>query len=379
MKKYLFASLLILVLLASCKGKHSDKSASNSSIEVLKQALPDSVKLYIDSKVLDLAKKSKSIVTAVVSKDSSQAYYAGYDGRNNKLITDFTTLNEIGSNTKLFTATAVLQLIEQHKFSLDDPLMSILQIPELNELLIIDGENYIDSVKVVHLLNHTSGLPEYFVDDDDEEIELHGDPSLVFTANDLIGMAKDNITNPLIPGSSFNYCNLNYVLLGMIIEKFSGQTYQQYMQEHIIDKLQLKNTYLGTINLPEKRAQGHYKGEDSFMPFTLAGPAGEIIMDLEDMDKFIGSWYKGELFENPKTMQSILNDHYHEMANGINYGMGVVSIFNKSYGHAGQTFGFQSYMCNLTNNYRFAFIIDDASVSAWNLAIEFTSDLSKLN
>lgn len=380
MKKHIFIFLLTVFLIIACKEKHENANRIEATTEIIKPQLADAAAAEIDSLIIKLARKSNTRVTAIIANDSIQDHYVGFDGRENKLITDFTDLNEIGSNTKLLTATSILQLVEQNKLSLEDPLTKILPLPALNELLIIDGTNYIDSIKVVNLLNHTSGLPEYFIEHDDEkEIELHGDSTLVFTNNDLISMAKEHQTDPFIPGSKFRYCNTNYILLGMIIDKISGQTYQDYFQEHIINKLDLKNTYLGTVNVPKKRAQGHFKGKDSYFPFTIAGAAGEAIMDLDDMEQFINAWYKGELFKNTATMTSLLEDHYNEMGSGITYGMGVINLFNTSYGHAGQTFGFISFMCSLPNGYRFAFVIDDASIPAWEFAISLTSYLSKLN
>lgn len=280
----------------------------------------------------------------------------------------------------MFTAASILQLIEGKKFALDDALTKVLPNKELYKgLLEIDGKDYIDSVKVVNLLNHTSGFPDYFESSDEKEIELHADPSLVFTPEELIELSKQHITAPFIPGAKFNYCNVNYMLLGMIIEKYSEMTYQEYFKQHIISPLKLEQTYLGSVDPPAKKIQGHYKGKKVEMPPTLAGPAGEIISTLDDMDRFVNAWYQGELFKDENTRKMLMNDNYNEMGVGVTYGLGAVNLLDLSLGHAGQTFGTQSYAGTLDNGYCFEFCLDDASVSAWIPAIKISSLLAPLS
>jgi D-alanyl-D-alanine carboxypeptidase len=281
----------------------------------------------------------------------------------------------------MFTVASIMQLMEQGKLSLQDKLTAVLPNDTLyKDLLVFNGKDYIDSVRIVNLLNHSSGFPEYFIEGDDtKELELHSDSSLRFTPYGLIEMAKKTNKPQFVPGTKFKYCNVNYILLGLIIEKLTGKTYQQYIQEHIIDPLGLKHTYFGSVNPPANRTAGHFKGNISVMPATLAWAAGEIISDLDDMHTFIREWNKGTLFSNPSTIESLKKDNYQNMLAGvIQYGMGCVKISDQSFGHGGETFGFQSYMGVLKNNYSFVLGIDDASVSAWEPAMNLTTLFSSL-
>jgi D-alanyl-D-alanine carboxypeptidase len=341
--------------------------------------IADSIKLQLDTIVKLLATTNNCRFTIKIANDSGAAYYSGYDGRDKKPITDFTGTIEIGSCTKMFTATSILQLVEQNKFSLQDRLTTVLKNDTLyKNLLVINGKDYIDSVKIIHLLNHSTGFPEYFIDgDDDKEIAMHGDSTLRFTPYELISIAKKQKTKQFIPGNTFKYCNVNYLLLGLIIEKYSGKPFQQYMQEHIIDPLGLKHTYFGSVNPPAKRMPGFYKSKMVVMPATLAGAAGEIISDLDDMQTFIRAWGKGKLFTNPATTEQVKKENFLDMSPPVlYYGMGTVNILDLSLGHGGQTFGYQSFMGILNNQYSFVFGIDDAAVSGWNPAIQISSLLS---
>ncbi len=379
-KLFLILSIAFLTV-GSPIDKETTEPVSKRPQDVVVTAdeVPDSLQTAISQYVESFATENKCQFIVKVGKPGKSAFYAGFDGKTNRKTTNFETPYEIGSATKMFTAASILQLIEGNKFALDDALTKVLPNKTLYKgLLEIDGKDYIDSVKVVNLLNHTSGFPDYFAGSDEKEIELHADPSLVFTPEELIELSKQHITDPFIPGTKFKYCNVNYLLLGMIIEKYSGMTYQEYFKQRIFSPLKLEQTYLGSIDPPAKKIQGHYKGKKVEMPPTLAGPAGEVISTLDDMDRFVNAWYQGELFRDKSTRKMLMNDNFHEMGLGINYGLGVVNLMDLSKGHGGQTFGVQSYAGALENGYCFEFLIDDASVSAWSPAIKVSSLLSQL-
>lgn len=337
----------------------------------------DSVSMATDSIVRRIAITNHCRVSTKIHVPGQAPIYSGYDGRKNMPILDFNVTIEIGSCTKMFTATSILQLVEKNKLSLQSKLTDLLPRNNLlNELLVIKGVNYIDSVRVYHLLNHSSGLPDYFVAGDDSlEISLHGDSSLRFTPERLISMAKTN--KPYFsPGAGFKYSNTNYILLGMIIEKITGMHFSQYIQRNILDPLQMTHTFFASKKSPENRMPGFYKGKKTTMPATLAGAAGEILSNLDDMQKFIEAWKRGQLFAN-HTTRSLVETQYFlpMMVNVVQYGLGVVNILDLSLGHAGQTFGFQFYAgCN-ANGSSFVLSIDDAAVSAWEPAVSFSEIL----
>jgi len=372
----LMVVLLFLLIGFSCKGPVTDQkeiSVENQSLS----PLPDSLKTYLDSTIRDMALTHKVRMLVKVEKDGKMASYIGYDGRRDTAIIDFSLPFEIGSTTKMFTASAILQLIEQEKFDLETPFKTLLPNDiSYDSLAMVNGVDYIDSIKVYNLLNHTSGMPDYFIaGSDEEEIAKNGDASLRFSFNDLISLSKKSSKERFEPGSKFEYSNINYIFLGKIIEEASGQSYTDYIQKHILDPLGMRKTYFGTKNAPPKIAQGHYKGKNSEMPYSMAGSAGEIISTLDDMIVFIDGWYEGKLFAKEETMTLVKNDYFMEMepGTGMNYGLGCINLINQSLGHAGETFGFDAYSAALTNDYRFTMYADDPGLmSIWLPAIEFS-------
>lgn len=374
---YAFFALSFGLFMTACKG-NVETTEETSIVEPVEYPFPDATIAVIDSLVREKAELGGFRMILEISKDSMVLRY-GYDGRAHAPITDFSIPVEIGSATKMFTATSVLQLIEEGKFTLETPLTTLLPSDTLyNGLLEINGVNYIDSVQVKHLLNHTSGLPDYFPGTDEEVVEKYGKGDATFTTNDLLSFSKQSPKERFVPDSRFEYSNTNYMFLGQIIEKVSGQTYTDYIQEHILNPLGMTHTYFGTVDPPSNTAVGHSKNEVVHMPYSMAGPAGDIISIPDDMILFIDAWYEGKLFKNPETMTMIKSEYYNGMGSGILYGLGAINIFDKSWGHAGQTFGFQTYVAAIPNGTRFMVSIDDSfGGGIWSAALDLTGYLSQ--
>jgi D-alanyl-D-alanine carboxypeptidase len=366
-------SLLFLIVSLNCLAQ---------GVQVLQDRvqLPDSVRLTIDSMFARLATQKSCGATVRISNGQGDAHYFGIDGRTHRPLPANSGTIDIGSITKMFTATSIHQLIEQGRISLDTRLVDILPDPALYKgLLEIDGRDYIDSVRIVHLLNHSSGFGDYFYKDDLVTISQFGDSSLRFTPRQLISMAKRLDKPKFKPGGGFSYSNVNYLLLGMIIEKLTGMAYQRYIQQHILAPSGMKSTWFASVNPPPGRTPGHFKQAVAQMPATMAGAAGEIISTLGDMNTFLHAWNGGKFFKNPSTIKRIRQEYFQSMGTPIiQYGLGVIWINERSFGHAGQTFGFQAYAGILQNGYSFVFAFDDASVEVWTTAIALTSILSAL-
>lgn len=136
---------------------------------------------------------------------------------------------QIGSTTKQFTSAAVLQLVEQNKVSLDDEIQKYVEYYPPKEY----------EVTIEHLLSQTSGIPNFF-DVDEDEFHLL---SQEHTPQQLIDYYADK---PLLfePGTQFQYSNSNYPLLGVVIEKVSGLTLEEYFAKNIFQPLGMNSTNL---------------------------------------------------------------------------------------------------------------------------------------
>lgn len=219
----------------------------------------------------------------------------------------------IGSVSKSFTALAILQLVENDKIDLDSPVTDYL--PWFK----VKGYDASRPITIRHLLTQTSGLSEetYF-------------PNL--PVNTSIEEAVRNLEEAELvaePGKEFNYFNPNYQVLGLIIEQVSGNSYDEYIKNYILDPLSMKNTYLKKDEIEKKVTKGYssffgipFTKEEPFRPYGL--PEGYIVSTANDMIMFL------QAHSNPKSdlHQKILSqDGFKQLqtpdsAGKSNYSMG---------------------------------------------------------
>jgi len=168
------------------------------------------------------------------------------------------TLNEhsafhLASVTKTFTAMAVLKLAENGKLNLED------------DLKVFFPNFPYDGVTVRMLLNHRSGLPNYLY-----FMELLGwDKKIVCSNSDILDyMVKYKPDLARKPGTHFSYCNTNYILLALLIEKASGKTYAEYLQQIFFTPLKMNDTYVFSL-ADTQRAMPSYNWKGQLEPFTF--------------------------------------------------------------------------------------------------------------
>ncbi len=188
-----------------------------------------------------------------------------------------TTKFRIGSVTKQFTAALVLQLVEDGKVELDEPITTYL--PKYRK-------DTGDKVTVHHLLNHTSGIPSYTTPDFfakhsrdsyelDEFVEQFASGEFQFD-----------------PGTQFAYNNSGYHLLGAIIEKVSGKSYADQLQERILDPLSMTDSgYDVSATILKNRAQGYEKTATGFknadyLDMGIPYSAGSMYSTIDDLLKW---------------------------------------------------------------------------------------------
>lgn len=190
----------------------------------------------------------------------------------------------IGSITKQFTAAAILQLEEQGKLSVEDKLSKY-----------IPGYPKSDSVTIRMLLNHTSGIANYT-----DLPEFENVARLSWSKDSMISFFKSKPYN-FSPGSKWSYSNSGYFLLGYILEKVSGQSYDDYLRQHIFDKIGMVNSGIDNLDtiLP-MRARG-YKQQDKrtmnadFISMEWPFSAGVIYSTVGDLYKWDRALYSNSV------------------------------------------------------------------------------------
>lgn len=215
----------------------------------------------LDAELTEKCERSKIPGMAlVVAKNGVPVFekYYGYRDVDRKLEVTPDTVFGVASITKSFAALAIMQLVDQHKLSVDDPVTKWL--PEFK----LPEKSYEDQVTIHHLMTHTSGLPglpavhqarAYSIKHDPDGEYLFGElPNLtekrVRTVVDLLEVLA-NLDYPLLgaPGDAFNYSNECFALLQEIIERVSGQSFLEYMDEHILRPLHMEHSTFLTDDL----------------------------------------------------------------------------------------------------------------------------------
>jgi D-alanyl-D-alanine carboxypeptidase len=237
------------------------------------------------------------------------------------------TVYEIGSNTKQFTSAAIMRLSEQHKLSIDDELSKYLpQIP-------LHGNR----VTIRQLLTHTSGIRSYT---DVEAWRAHWAEDI--TPDSIMGfVAKD--TFDFAPGTRYKYDNSGYILLGMVIEKVSGQSYAKYLESEFFEPLGLTHTsYCPSHTTDPAFASGYSKKDDGVVPheyLSLTQPyaAGSLCSTVGDFVTWQRDLAGGKVVSPESftlmTTAATLND-----GKPIRYGFGLVPgdlLGHKDFGHSG--------------------------------------------
>lgn len=243
---------------------------------------------------------------------------------SNTVLTKF----RIGSLTKQFTATAILQLAEAGKLNLGDKLSKY--IPDFPK-----G----DSVTLHMLLNHTSGIKSYTNMANFSSVE-----TLPFTKDSVIGFFKKE-PYEFSPGTKYRYNNSGYFLLGYIIEKVSGQTYNNYILSNLIKKAGLNNTSVNQLDsILIGRAEGYRKAEAGwkhaeYISMEFPYSAGAIVSTIEDLYQWNKALFGGKIISS--TMMDKMTTPY---LNKYGYGLRIDSFQNhKRIGHSGGIPGFVSY------------------------------------
>ncbi len=228
--------------------------------------------------VLALAHKYEQFNGSALVAENGKVVYKGAFGMANMewgIPNAPDTKFRLGSITKQFTATLILQLIEQGKIKLDGKLSDYL--PDYRKDV---GEK----VTIHHLLTHTSGIPSYtglpnFFADVSRNPYKVADFVKKYASGDL----------EFEPGSKFAYNNSGYFLLGAIIERITGKPYEQVLKENILDPAGMKNTgYDHHDTIIPKRASGYTKTSDgyanaAYLDMSIPYAAGSMYSTVEDL------------------------------------------------------------------------------------------------
>ena len=254
----------------------------------------------------------------------------------------------IGSNTKTFVAVVVMQMVQEGKVGLDEPIETYL--PGLIRGEGIDGSK----ITVRQLLQHTSGLPEY--------TDTTPGRSDIFQIKDHYAQPRDLLDTALgkpaafEPGTQWAYTNTNYVVLGMLVERVSQRPVGEQIDERIVKKLGLSHTYFpapGDRSIKGTHPQGYHlsaggKLEDiTEMDPAWGWAAGAMVSTPSELNTFFQAVFDGRLLTQASIDEMKKGvDASSRFGPGVVYGLGLIgtplSCGGTSWGHGGTIHGYQT-------------------------------------
>ncbi|MEU9173213.1 serine hydrolase domain-containing protein [Streptomyces sp. NPDC048420] len=238
----------------------------------------------------------------------------------------------VGSITKTFVSTVLLQLEAQGRLSLDDKVEKWLPG-------VVHGNGHDGSrITLRQLLNHTSGIFNYTADETFGRTYFLKDGFLrhrydTKTPEQLVAVAMTHKPD-FAPGASWNYSNTNYVLAGMVIEKATGRPYGEEIRRRVIDPLHLTGTSVpGTrVTVPQPSSRAYSKlartatgptYDVTKLNPSIASSAGEMISDSADLNRFYTALLKGRLLP-PKQLKEMKTTVTVEGIPNAGYGLGLL-------------------------------------------------------
>ncbi len=240
---------------------------------------------------------------------------------------------EIGSVTKQFTAAAILRLVEDGKLSLEDDFTQYMEFDTKGRV-----------VTVGHLLNHTSGIDSY------TEISGFGDLAVHDYERDSLVRLVEQQNFLFEPGEALIYNNSAFFFLGLIIEKVSGMSYEDYLKEAFFTPLGMSNTYYcSTSEVVAGKVYGYgYSGDGlrqkQFIEHTWPYAAGSLCSTTEDLLIWMKALHGGKIF-GTDSYQKMITPGTLSDGTGVRYAMGLTNYSNfgnQEIGHGGGIPGFLS-------------------------------------
>lgn len=338
-KLHIFAILLAVFITITCTC--SPNRGEQKEISKKLQAL---VECMIDIQSEDPIHNAVLLVECPKIKWKGAAGMA--DGNEEVMTADHKF--KIASIGKTFTATIILQLVEEGMLVLNDSIDKFLDLPavRLDSLHIYQGIAYGRQITVRQLLSHTSGIADY-MEDPRFITDVLENPKKTWSPSKILDIYYEYGTNEKAlfpPGDGFNYSDVNYVLLAMIIEQVTGQTYHAQLASRIFDPLGMKNSYLEYYEEPKgsKPLSHAYLSTIDLVTdvnTSMDWGGGGIVSTCEELNTFFRALIDGKIFKQESTLQLMLGAaDQGKGGTDYTYGLGIMkrSIHGLTfYGHGG--------------------------------------------
>jgi len=238
------------------------------------------------------------------------------------------------SVTKMFTATAIGILKDQNKLNFEDKIAQHLPETLMDGLHVMEGTDYSEDISIAHLLQHTSGLPDYFTDDTKDRSpnminQLLMTPDKNWSAEEMIQFSKEKMSPLFRPGKGYHYTDTEYVLLALIIENLSGLSLDAFFKHYIFEPLKMHSAYINlkSTALNSKESMAKFYASDyelsSFNSLSADWGGGGLVSNTEDLISFLMAFNKDQIL---KKETRLAMENWVDETKGMQYGFGIRKI-----------------------------------------------------
>lgn len=332
----LLTAALTLAALAGLGAFVVDANASAPPAAIPRQELQDRLDSLVDGEVAS---------AALLRVDAGHAHWSGASGAaevGGSEPADPRGHFRIGSVTKTFAATVLLQLVDEGSLGLDE------FVDEHLPGVVPNG----DAITIRHVLAHQSGLHDYMSEDGYSTNKWRGDARFdSYEPAELLDVAFAHEPDFEVPGSRWHYSNTNYIVVAALIEHLTGESYGEQVEERILRPLRMRDTTVpgDDPTVPEPHAHGYTTVDGVLVDATEQNPsldnaAGEMISTTADLNRFFGALLGGKLL-SPGTLSAMRET----VATGtiFEYGLGLQKFTlpcgEAATGHGGQLLGYMTY------------------------------------
>ena len=265
MKFFSFSAVLLLLAVAAFAGDKSP-SLQNKLDKIFSAFAPDQPGLAV-----------------LVRQNGRTIYQRGFGMRDLQSRAPITPQTDfrLASCTKQFTAMAIMLLVHDGKLRYDTRLTDVFP----------DFPEYGKAITIRHLLNHSSGLPDY--EALIEQSPTRWSEAQQITDAEVLALLKSQTHGKFAPGSSWSYSNSGYVVLGLIVAQVSGQSFPDFLQARIFAPLKMNHTlaYVRGTNVVPNRAYGHSQEGNKFIQTDQSSTSatlgdGGVYSNLEDLARW---------------------------------------------------------------------------------------------
>ncbi|MGR7947406.1 serine hydrolase domain-containing protein [Paenibacillus sp. M.A.Huq-81] len=294
----------------------------------------EAVNKKIEKRLTKILEKNDSLSSVLLTIHSGESgYFAQFAaGTKNHLSNQPAKVDSqyhSASVGKTMCAALVGMLVDEGKIGYDDKINTWLEDDILKGLFVLGGKDYSDGVTVQQLLNHTSGVGDYFegpVKNGQTMLELiTSNPDLSFTPQSLLAFTRENQEAVGRPGQQFYYSDTGYILLGLILEAIEGKRYSDILEEKLFEPLGMQDSYLMFYNDSQADILGVYVNGVDFSDkkaLSVDWAGGGVVTTMNDILTFMRALEAGKILSDEAYKQ--MTDFTQRYDKGIYYGMGMM-------------------------------------------------------